>query len=52
MDWWSLAADWASTTRGKIARLHGGDVALVESKVNEGSTFRILLPYGERSDME
>lgn len=35
----------------KIARLHGGDVALVESKVNQGSTFRILLPYGERSDM-
>ena len=36
---------------GKIARLHGGDVELVESKVNEGSLFRIELPYAERSDV-
>jgi signal transduction histidine kinase len=28
----------------KIARLHGGDVELVESKPNEGSTFRMTLP--------
>ncbi|MGB4804825.1 MAG: HAMP domain-containing sensor histidine kinase [Anaerolineae bacterium] len=34
----------------KVARLHGGDVTLVQSHVNEGSTFRILLPYGERGD--
>ena len=30
-------------------RREGGDVELVESKVNEGSTFRITLPYGEGS---
>lgn len=35
----------------KAARLLGGDVVLVESKVNEGSTFRIILPYAERSDI-
>jgi signal transduction histidine kinase len=29
----------------QIARLHGGDLVLVESRVNEGSTFRIILPY-------
>ena len=29
----------------KIARLHDGDLLLVESKVNEGSTFHIILPY-------
>jgi signal transduction histidine kinase len=29
----------------KIARLLGGDLVLVESKVNEGSTFCIVLPY-------
>ncbi len=28
-----------------IAHLHGGDVVLAESRVNEGSTFRITLPY-------
>ena len=32
----------------KIARLLGGDLVLVESKLNEGSTFRIILPYAER----
>ena len=35
----------------KIAHLHGGDVALVESKVNEGSMFRISLPYTEQGDL-
>jgi signal transduction histidine kinase len=35
----------------KIARLLGGDLVLGESKVNEGSTFRIILPYAERSDI-
>lgn len=29
----------------QIARLHGGDLVLVESKLNEGSTFKIILPY-------
>lgn len=29
----------------KLARLHGGDVVLVESGVNRGSTFKIILPY-------
>lgn len=33
----------------KIARLHGGDVTLIQSRINEGSTFRILLPCGEPS---
>ncbi len=36
----------------KAARLLGGDVVLIESKVNEGSTFRIILPYAERSDAQ
>lgn len=36
----------------KAARLLGGDVALIESKVNEGSTFRIVLPYTERGDAQ
>ena len=30
----------------RAARRQGGDVILVSSKVNEGSTFRIILPYG------
>lgn len=34
----------------KIARLHGGDVVLIESNLHEGSTFRIILPYDESSD--
>jgi signal transduction histidine kinase len=29
----------------ELARLHGGDLVLVESRVNQGSTFRVLLPY-------
>ncbi len=29
----------------ELARLHGGDLVLVESRPNEGSTFRITLPY-------
>lgn len=29
----------------ELARLHGGDLILVESQVNQGSTFRIILPY-------
>ena len=29
----------------EIARLHGGDLVLVESKLNEGSTFKTILPY-------
>lgn len=29
----------------EIARLHGGDLTLVESQLNQGSTFRIVLPY-------
>ena len=29
----------------KLAHLHGGNVMLVESAVNHGSTFRIILPY-------
>jgi signal transduction histidine kinase len=33
----------------KIARLHGGDVVLVKS-TSEGSLFRIILPYDERTD--
>ncbi len=36
----------------KAADLLGGDVVLIESKVNEGSTFRIVLPYAERSDAQ
>jgi signal transduction histidine kinase len=33
----------------RIARLHGGDLVLIESKSKEGSTFRITLPYSERN---
>jgi signal transduction histidine kinase len=29
----------------ELARLHGGDLTLVQSQVNQGSTFRVLLPY-------
>ncbi len=29
----------------EIARLHGGDLVLVASEVNQGSTFNIILPY-------
>jgi two-component system, sensor histidine kinase LadS len=29
----------------EIARLHGGDAVLVASQVNQGSTFRVFLPY-------
>jgi two-component system, sensor histidine kinase LadS len=29
----------------EIARMHGGDVVLVASQVNQGSTFRMVLPY-------
>lgn len=34
----------------KIARLHGGDLLLVESKLNGGSTFRVILPYAADGD--
>jgi signal transduction histidine kinase len=29
----------------EIARMHGGDLTLVESQVNQGSMFKITLPY-------
>jgi signal transduction histidine kinase len=29
----------------EIARLHGGDVVLAESQINQGSEFKIVLPY-------
>jgi signal transduction histidine kinase len=29
----------------ELARMHGGDLVLVESQVNRGSTFRVTLPY-------
>jgi signal transduction histidine kinase len=31
----------------RAARLQGGDVILVRSSPNEGSVFRILLPYSD-----
>lgn len=34
----------------EIARRLGGDLLLVESQVNEGSTFCAILPYEQRSD--
>jgi signal transduction histidine kinase len=29
----------------ELARLHGGDLVLVESQVNQGSTFQVILPF-------
>lgn len=29
----------------ELARLHNGDLVLVQSQVNQGSTFRVVLPY-------
>ena len=35
----------------EAARRQGGDVILVSSKVNEGSTFRIILPYNKAGEV-
>lgn len=35
----------------RIARQYGGDLVLVESKIKEGSTFLITLPYMEESGL-